>query len=109
MIPNDIFPIVRNTFPTTLHGELFQEQPLTKENTVSKKKIRIGFFWSGGYHHEFLKGWSFRPYILQFKIFEETSIENEDCVIGINYIKDFFKITLLKIKSEKLYKKLKGE
>lgn len=54
----------------------------------------------------FVYGFIFKPYCLRFKIFKEVSTKYENCSHGMTTVKNYVQITLLKIKSEKLFRKI---
>lgn len=98
-------PIIRKTFPSSIQGELISEMPMASVNVTTENKI--GFFWEGGYQHDFVHGFFFSPWKLKFKIFKRTNRQTEKSIFNLYTDKIYISITLLSIKSEKLYNLLR--
>lgn len=107
--PLKILAVTRVQSSTSLKNDIFKTYPLQSKLEKIESKLRIGFFWDGGPCHGFLEGWFFEPYRLRFRFFKQITERYENCLYGMTTDINYIQITILKIKSEKLYWKLKGE
>lgn len=64
------FPIIRNSFPTQIRAQLAQEFPLVSKSTNRRLKVKFtfGFYLTGGHYHDFMYGFGFDPYGLEFRV-----------------------------------------
>ena len=64
-----MMPILRRKHPPTLmKGKIFSEFPMSAEETTTEKKLFFGFCREGGYYHDFVHGFGYRPLKVYFKI-----------------------------------------
>jgi hypothetical protein len=82
------FPIIRNTFPSQVRSKLAQEWPIIPKPTNRRLKVEFifGFYLTGGHYHEFIKGFGFNPYGLEFRIGINFYHKQKDSIFAICYV-----------------------